>query len=105
MPASPRKRLFLVWTLLVAVTLVSSRIGGAEGLARLGSAAAISFAVLAIAFAKAWIVMFEFMELRRAPAALRLLTTVWLLLALCGLLAIHSGMLGESLSTGLRRPA
>ena len=92
MSAFLRDRLFAVWAILVAVTLVSSQIGGAGGLARIGSARAVTVAVLAIAFAKCWAVMFEFMELRRAPALLRLLATLWLAAALGVLLAVHSGM-------------
>ena len=93
MPAFLRDRLIVVWALLVAVTLISAQIGGASGAERIGSARAVTVAVLAIAFAKAWAVMFEFMELRGAPAALRIFATVWLATALGVLLAVHSGML------------
>ncbi len=48
MPVILQGRLFAAWTVLVAVTLISSQLG-----AWLGSAAAITAAVLAIAFAKA----------------------------------------------------
>jgi Prokaryotic Cytochrome C oxidase subunit IV len=82
-----RGRLFAAWTVLVAVTLISSQLG-----AWLGSAAAITAAVLAIAFAKAALVMFEFMELRAAPLALRALACIWLVLAFAALLACHFGL-------------
>jgi hypothetical protein len=87
-----RSRLFAVWALLVAVTLISSQIGGARGVERIGSAPVVTFAVLGIAVAKAWAVMFEFMELRRAPFALRLLASAWLTIVLGVLLAIYSGV-------------
>lgn len=93
MPVFLRDRLFAVWALLVGVTLVSSGIGGTEVAARIGNASAVTVAVLSIAFAKSWAVMSEFMELRSAPMALRLLATVWLAVALSALLAIHSGLL------------
>jgi hypothetical protein len=93
MPAFARDRLFVVWLLLIAVTLLSAGIGGAQGAARIGSARAVTLAVLAIAFAKAWLVMFEFMELRRAPRPLLIGATAWLAVALTVLLTIHSGIL------------
>jgi len=85
-------RLISVWALLVAVTLLSSQIGGAGGLARLGSAALVSVAVLGIAFAKVGMVMATFMDLARAPLALRVLVGVWLAGALGALLAIYFGL-------------
>ena len=87
MPGILQGRLFAAWTVLVAVTLISSQLG-----AWLGSAAAITVAVLAIAFAKAALVMFEFMELRTAPPALRALACIWLVLTFAVLLACHFGL-------------
>lgn len=87
MPGILRGRLFAAWTVLVAVTLISSQLG-----AWLGSAAAITVAVLAIAFAKAALVMFEFMELRAAPVGLRVLACIWLVLTFAALLACHFGL-------------
>ncbi|MEO6717604.1 MAG: cytochrome C oxidase subunit IV family protein [Novosphingobium sp.] len=87
-------RLLRTWALLVAVTLFSSQIGGAGGAARLGSAALVSVLVLGIAFAKAAMVMFTFMDLRRAPLALRMAAVVWLAAALGALLAIYFGLIG-----------
>jgi caa(3)-type oxidase subunit IV len=87
-----RDRLLRVWALLVAVTLLSSQIGGASGAARLGSGALATCAVLGIAFAKCWLVMSEFMELRGAPRWLRLAAAIWLTVALCLLIAIYGGL-------------
>lgn len=87
-------RLLRVWALLVAVTLLSSQIGGAGGVARIGSAALVSVLVLGIAFAKAAMVMFTFMDLARAPLALRVIAAVWLVGALGALLAIYFGLAG-----------
>jgi hypothetical protein len=86
-----RDRLVRVWSLLVAVTLLSALIGGAGGAARLGSAALVSVLVLAIAFAKVAMVMFTFMDLTRAPLALRAIACLWLAAALGVLLAIYFG--------------
>lgn len=76
-----RDRLLLTWALLAAVTLVSFEIAGRN----------TAMAVLAIAFAKAWLVMREFMELRGAPLALRLFATGWIVAALAILLSILAG--------------
>ncbi|MCB2079230.1 MAG: cytochrome C oxidase subunit IV family protein [Novosphingobium sp.] len=76
-------RFLPAWLLLIGLTLVS--VG-------MGSAFAASAAVLAIAFAKVWIVMFAFMEVRRAPNWLRIACTAWLVTALAVLLAAYAGM-------------
>lgn len=87
-------RLFLAWALLAAVTLISSGLGGGGPLGKWVSPTGVSAAVLAFAFAKAGVVMFEFMELRRAPRVLQAMAALWLVLALGGLLAILGGVLG-----------
>jgi hypothetical protein len=88
-----RDPLFLAWALLVAVTLVSSRIGGPHWAGWIGSTAAVTVAVLSIAYAKVAVVMFAFMEVRGAPLALRVLCSVWLAVVLGGLLAVYLGLL------------
>lgn len=88
-----RDRLFLAWALLAAVTVLSSLLGGGGPAGRGLSASAISFAVLAMAFAKAFVVMFEFMELRHAPRALKLIAVLWLCGALALLLLFDAGLL------------
>jgi hypothetical protein len=87
-------RLLRSWALLVVVTLLSALIGGGFGAVRLGGAALVSVLVLGIAFAKAALVMFTFMDLARAPLALRLIAGVWLAGALGVLLAIYFGVIG-----------
>jgi hypothetical protein len=83
-----RDRLVLVWLLLVGATAVSATVSATEGSAGRTAAAA---AVLAIAFAKAWMVMFNYMEVRGAPVALRILSTAWLAVVLAILIAAYSG--------------
>ncbi len=78
-----RDPLLLVWLALCAATVVSLVIGRSGGAA-----------VLAIAFAKAGLVMFIFMDLARAPLALRLVALIWLAVVLGILVAIHAGWLG-----------
>lgn len=93
MPTLFRDRFFIALILLINVTLFSSAIGGAGRLNFLGSPAASTTAVLGVAFAKMWVVMFNYMEVRNAPIALRLLCTGWLAVVLGGLLAIYAGVL------------
>ncbi|MDG2005496.1 MAG: cytochrome C oxidase subunit IV family protein [Novosphingobium sp.] len=88
-----RDPLFLAWSLLVAVTLVSSRIGGPNPGIDVGSAAAVTTIVLSIAFAKVAVVIFTFMEVRGAPVVLRVLCSVWLFGVLGALLALYYGIL------------
>lgn len=88
-----RDRLFLVWVLLIAVTLLSSMIGGAHGFAATGHGAVATFAVLAIAFAKIWLVMSNFMDVRGAPRALKLACVAWLLAVLAILLSVYARLL------------
>lgn len=93
MPRLLHDPLFLAWAALVAVTLVSAQIGGPDPGIPVGSAAAVSVTVLTIAFAKVAVVIFAFMEVRDAPAALKLLCSAWLAIVLGGLLAVYFGLL------------
>ena len=88
-----RDRLFLVWLLLIAVTLLSAMIGGAHGFAATGHGAEATFAVLGIAMAKVWMVMAHFMDVRGAPRALKIICAVWLLVVLTILLAVYANLL------------
>ena len=67
-----------------------AEIGG--GASWFGKPAVVTAAVLAIAFAKVWMVMLTFMEVRTAPIALKVLATVWLIAVLGVLLAIYAGV-------------
>lgn len=91
-----RDRLFLAWALLAAVTLLSSGLGGGGPGGRWLGPTGVSAAVLAFAFAKAGVVMFEFMELRRAPLVLKVICALWLAVALGALLAILGGVLDQA---------
>jgi hypothetical protein len=82
-----RDPLLLAWLGLCAATVLSLVIGGSDGVGG-GSA------VLGIAFAKAGVVMFVFMDLARAPLVLRLAATAWLACVLGALVAIYAGLLG-----------
>ncbi len=80
MSLSPRARLFTAWLVLVFAALCSWESARNWGDRRLAATL-----VLAIAFVKARIVGLEFMELRLAPLALRLIFEAWTVIA-CALL-------------------
>lgn len=69
------KRLALWWSALAALTVISL-----EGAPALGSKALFAVTIVVIAFVKVRIVVREFMEVRLAPLALRVVLDVWGLL-------------------------
>jgi hypothetical protein len=86
-----RDRLVIVWLLLIAVTLLSSMIGGADGLAKASGGILVTIAVLAIAFLKVAAVMFTYMDVRGAPPALKVACVVWLVVVFSVLTATYMG--------------
>jgi xanthine/uracil permease len=84
-----RDRLVVVWLMLIAATLLSAGIGGVHGFYRPAAAAAASEVVLAIAFGKVAAVIFNYMDIRRAPRALKILWGVWLTVVLCVLTGMY----------------
>jgi hypothetical protein len=91
MAAFLRDRLVVVWLALLAVTLLSSMIGGADGLVRSGGGVLATVTVLAIAFGKVAAVMFTYMDVRGAPLALKLLCALWLIIVLTVLVSVYLG--------------
>jgi hypothetical protein len=81
----PEKRLLLWWAVLTALTLFSL-----EGAPAIGNPRIFTAVVLVIAFIKARIVIREFMEVRAAPLALRLVLNIWCL-GICAALIIMIG--------------
>jgi hypothetical protein len=89
MRALLRDRLVIVWLMLIAATLLSAGIGGVHGFARSAGTTAASEVVLAIAFGKVAAVIFNYMDIRRAPRALKILWGVWLAVVLSVLTWIY----------------
>jgi len=82
--AGSRTRVAAVWLVLVAATFFSWESAHSSGDYRLASSA-----VLLIAFVKARLIGLEFMELRAAPRALRLIFEGWAGTTCAGLLALY----------------
>ncbi len=83
-----RNPLTIVWALLTAVTAVSwlvSRDGGAAH--QLNST--VTAVVLLIAGVKAQLVIWYFMEVRRAPLWLKAVTTGWVIAVVAAMLGVY----------------
>jgi Prokaryotic Cytochrome C oxidase subunit IV len=83
-----RNPLTIVWALLTAVTVVSwltARDGGAAHLVN----ATVTVVVLVIAAVKTQMVIWHFMEVRRAPTWLRATTSGWLVVLFGLLLGLY----------------
>lgn len=70
-------RISLVWIVLVASTLLSWELGHGLGFDTTRAAGAT---ILIITFVKVRLVLLEFMEVRRAPRAMRLAADAWVVL-------------------------
>ncbi len=84
------KRLFVVWLILVAISLVYLWIDHSATHQGIPTASTV-VSVVAICFAlvKVRIIMREFMEVRSAPRVLRRLTDCWVLLMAAALLGVY----------------
>ena len=88
MAALIRNSLTIVWALLTAVTVVSwlvSRDGGAAH--QLNST--VTTVVLLIAAVKAQLVIWHFMEVRRAPVWLKAVTSGWVVVVIAAMLGVY----------------
>jgi hypothetical protein len=80
-------RIAIVWLILMAATYASAGIGRAPDWSA-GAATEATVAVLLIAILKARLVIYEFMEVRGAPAGLKLVVNAWLIVAFLALVAM-----------------
>ncbi|WP_230316236.1 cytochrome C oxidase subunit IV family protein [Conexibacter sp. W3-3-2] len=87
MSSAITRPLAIVWVVLVASTAVSWLVGDDHGF---GSGDAAAFTVIAIAFAKVWLVGLHFMELRHAPPRLRRLFEAWVVVVPVVLAAMYA---------------
>lgn len=78
------RRLLFWWMMMVTATLISVETRSPSGHA--GRAAAV--AALIIAFAKAWVVIWHFMDVRLAPMAMKAALGVWVVAVCAGLIGL-----------------
>ena len=88
MPALIRNPLTIVWALLTTVTIASSLIA-LDGGASHHINTTVTTAVLLIAAVKAFLVIWHFMEVRRAPLWLKATTSGWVLALFALLLTFY----------------
>lgn len=88
MPKSPEARLATVCGLLILVTLISWWLGAAGRETDPARNAGLTLSVLLFAAFKVRVIVWEFMELRHAPTAMRRLGDALLALLMAVLIAI-----------------
>jgi hypothetical protein len=84
-----KKRLALVLALLMSVTVLSWYLATGGGHHPMTANLAISAVVLFIALLKARVILREFMEVRLAPAWVRLSSDCWLAAMFAALFVVH----------------
>ena len=81
-----RNRTTLVWFILVAATMASWEFGHGVGFNDVRYA---SIAIIVIAFIKTRFVILEFMEIRHAPVAMRIVGEVWGVVICAALIVLY----------------
>jgi hypothetical protein len=76
----------LIWSLLVAATLISWGFGHGRGI----NPQAAGIAVIVIAFVKIRYVILDFMELRTAPLGMRIAAEAWSILVCAALVLLYA---------------
>ncbi|OHV35656.1 MULTISPECIES: cytochrome C oxidase subunit IV family protein [Pseudofrankia] len=84
------KRLFAVWLVLSAITVIYLWIDhSADDHGTPTASTVVTVSAIALALAKVRIIMREFMEVRHAPGLLRRLTDLWVVLMAAALLGMY----------------
>ncbi|QTI69059.1 cytochrome C oxidase subunit IV family protein [Gordonia polyisoprenivorans] len=83
------RRVFIVWVSLVALTCATLWLGIDHPLASVSVRLASSIAIL-LAFVKAWFIGMDFMEIRDAPAPLKVVFNAWIMLIGGGLVILYA---------------
>jgi hypothetical protein len=90
-----KKRLALVLALLLSVTVLSWYLGTGGGGHPMTTNVTISAAVLFNALLKVRVIMREFMEVRLAPAWVRISSDCWLAAMFAALFVVHFAVIGH----------
>jgi hypothetical protein len=85
-----RDRITLVWLALMLATCLSWETG--TDLLPIRNMATLGTIVLVIAFVKVRYIMLEFMELRHAPLAMRLIVECWSVVVCAAVILFYSGI-------------
>ena len=80
MRVSSQSRLSIAWFALTAITLFAWWIGAHRGEGPLRPDPAVGLSAMAITLVKVRVIIREFMDVRHAPARLKLVTDAWLIL-------------------------
>ena len=89
MSAGFEKRLLIVWLALSSITIVYLWVNSLDREGGLEPSAAITASAIAMALVKVRIVFREFMEVKHAPALLRRLTDLWVVVTAVFLLGAY----------------
>ncbi len=89
MTALIRNSLTIVWALLTAVTVVSWLVSRDGGGAAHQLNSTVTTVVLLIAAVKAQLVIWHFMEVRRAPVWLKAVTSGWVVVVIAAMLGVY----------------
>ena len=90
MASSSNKRLFVVWLILVVITvsyLFIDHAASSHGVAT--ASTVVTVAAICLALVKVRIIMQEFMEVRGAPQMLRRITDFWVVLMGVAMLGVY----------------
>ena len=90
MSATTDARLRLVFAILTGVTVLSWWLGTRNGGLSFSPDAAVTVAVLLISALKVRVIVWEFMELRHAPASMRRFADAFLVVLMAVLLALYT---------------
>lgn len=92
MNATLEKRLRIVWLILSAITVVQYVGFHIGGMRAFNPSAVLTVSVISVSLFKVRLILKEFMELRHAPAPLRILADAWLLITATALLGTYLGV-------------
>jgi hypothetical protein len=83
------KRITHVWVALSVITVVTWLLGHAETGFGQDATTTVALVILAIAFAKVYLIIRHFMEVRTAPVWLKVFTDVWIVVLGGSIVALY----------------
>jgi hypothetical protein len=78
-----------IWFVLVLATVLSWCVGTPPGVFAAEYHRVVTTVVLLVAFVKAQLIIYHFMEVRAAPRALRLATAAWVVVVFAAIVGIY----------------